>query len=107
LLAAAFAAALLSQAPIDPLVEALRRPALADRARLYVMELVRERPLAFARHAQDPDAELRLAIADSVGLAGEVRALPTVQAMLRDRDAQVARAAERAVARLTALRPKD
>ena len=104
LLAATFAAVLLSDAPLDPLAEALRRPKLADRARQYLIAVAPGRSAAFSRHAQDPDVQIRTGVADVLGLAGDTAALPIVEAMLRDRDPQVALAAERAVARLNALR---
>ena len=102
-LAGAFAAVLLSDAPLDRITEALRRPKLADRARHYLVAVARGRSAAFSRHAQDPDVQIRTGVADALGLAGDTAALPIVEKMLRDRDPQVARAAERAVARLSAL----
>jgi hypothetical protein len=47
--------------------------------------------------------QIRSGIADVLGLAGDVTALPIVEAMVRDRDPQVAMAAQRAVARLQAI----
>lgn len=102
--AASFAAVVLSDAPLDRVVEALRRPKLADRARRYLIEVARGRTASFTRHAQDPDVLIRAGVADVLGLAGDPAALPIVEAMQRDRDPQVALAAERAVARLNALR---
>jgi HEAT repeat protein len=104
LLAGAFSAVLLADAPLDSLAEALRRPKLADRARQYLISAAPGRTAAFSRHAQDPDVQIRAGIADVLGLAGDPAALPIVEAMLRDRDPQVALAAERAAARLNALR---
>jgi HEAT repeat protein len=104
LLAGTFAAVLLADAPLDPLAEALRRPKLADRAKQYLIEVAPGRSAAFSRYAQDPDVQIRTGVADVLGLAGDTAALPIVEAMLRDRDPHVALAAERAVARLNALR---
>jgi HEAT repeat protein len=103
LLAGTFASILLSDSQIDPLSEALRRPRLADQARHYLIEVAPGRTAAFRRHAQDPDVQIRSGIADVLGLAGDVAALPIVEAMVRDRDPQVAFAAQRAVARLQAI----
>ncbi len=46
LLAVAFASAMLSNAPADPIAEALIRPKLRDQAKQYVVELVRQRAAA-------------------------------------------------------------
>jgi hypothetical protein len=104
LLAGSFSAVLLSDAPLDPLVEALRKAKLATQARQYLVEVVGGRSSALARHSQDPDVLIRVGVADVLGLASDPAALPIVEAMQRDRDQQVALAAERAVARLSALR---
>jgi HEAT repeat protein len=103
LLAGTFASILLSDSQIDPLSEALRRPKLADQARHYLVEVAPGRTASFRRHAQDPDVQIRSGIADVLGLAGDVAALPIVEPMVRDRDSQVALAAQRAVARLQAI----
>lgn len=100
LLAGSFASVMLSNAPVDPVVEALVRPALRDRAWQYVVELAPGRTSVFTRHTQDPDERIRLDVADALGMAGDPAALPVVEPLLRDRDPQVALAAQRAVARL-------
>jgi HEAT repeat protein len=104
LLAGVFAAIVLGNRPIDPLAEGLRRPKQADQARRYLIEVAPGRSAAFARFIQDPDTAIRGGIADVLGLAGDLAALPLVESMLRDRDPQVVLAAERAVARLQAIR---
>jgi HEAT repeat protein len=104
LLAGTFASVVLSNSPIDPLAEGLRKPRLADQARRYLIEVAPGRSAAFARHAQDPDEQIRAGVADVLGIAGDVAALPIVESMVRDRDPQVALAAQRAVARLQTLR---
>lgn len=104
LLAASFSAVMLADESLDPLVGALRKPKLALQARQYLVEVVRGRSSALARHAQDPDVLIRVGVADVLGLAGDPAALPIVEGMQRDRDQQVALAAERAVARLNAIR---
>ncbi len=104
LLAGTFASVVLSSSPIDPLAEALRNPRLADQARRYLVAVAPGRAAAFARHAQDPDEQIRSGVADVLGIAGDLAGLPIVESMIRDRDPQVVRAAERAVARLQAIR---
>jgi len=103
-LAGSFAAVMLADATIDPLVEALRKPKLAAQARQYLIEAARGRSSAFMAHSQDPDAVIRAAIADILGQAGDLSALPIVEALRRSPEPQVALAAERAMARLNALR---
>jgi HEAT repeat protein len=104
LLAGNFAAIVLGNRPIDPLAEGLRRPRQADQARRYLIEVAPGRSGAFARFVQDPDVAIRAGVADVLGLAGDLAALPLVESLLRDRDPHVALAAERAVARLQAIR---
>ena len=47
---------------------------------------------------------LPIVIVIVLGIAGDLAGLPIVESMIRDRDPQVVRAAERAVARLQAIR---
>ena len=100
LLAGAFAAAMIASAPIDSITEALTRPRLRDQAKQYLVELAVGHPALLTRQAQDPDARMRADVADVLGLAGDPAALPLAESLVKDNDPQVARAAERAVARL-------
>ncbi|MEO8259603.1 MAG: HEAT repeat domain-containing protein [Acidobacteriota bacterium] len=104
LLAGTFASIVLGDRPIDALAEGLRRPRQAAQTRRYLIELAPGRTAAFGRFAQDPDAAIRAGVADVLGLAGDLAALPLVESLLRDRDPQVVLSAERAVARLQAIR---
>ncbi len=99
-LAVQFAAARLSGAPIEQLVEALGRPKLRDRAFAYLVELAPGQSAAFARFLQDPEGRVRADVADALGLAGDRTALPLLDSLQRDPDPQVVQAAARAVARL-------
>jgi HEAT repeat protein len=49
---------------------------------------------------QEPDANLREAVADVLGAIGDPSAIPPLEAATKDRDASVASAAKRALARL-------
>jgi HEAT repeat protein len=100
LLAAAFAAVLLSDAPVDPLAEALMKPRLHDQAKAYLVEIAPGRTASLSRQAQDPDARMRREIADVLGLAGDPAALALVEPMVKDGDTAVANAAAAAVGRL-------
>jgi HEAT repeat protein len=102
LLAATFAAVLLSTSSIDPIAEALSRPKLREQALQYLIELAPGRPTTFASLAKDPVARIRADVADVLGLSGAAAALPIVEPMRKDPDPQVVRSAERAVARLRA-----
>jgi HEAT repeat protein len=99
-LAGAFASTLLDGAPIDRLVEALMKPKLRDQAKQYLIELAPGRVAVFSKHLQDPDARIRLDVVDAIGLAGDPAGLRLIEPLLRDREPEVVRAAERAVARL-------
>src|SRR5262249_32657178 len=102
-LAGAFAAAMLANGSVDPIADALARSRLREQARQYLIELAPGRPTAFTKQLMDPDARIRLEIVDVLGLAGDPAALAVVEPLTQDRDAEVARAAERAVARLRAV----
>ena len=99
-LAGVYALALLANAPIDRLADALTRTRLHDQAKQYLVELIPGRTAAVASHLQDPDARLRLDVVQVLGQSGDPAALPLVEPLLKDRDPQVARAAVRAVAML-------
>jgi HEAT repeat protein len=99
-LTGAFASAMLSGAPPGPIAEALTKPKLRDQARQYLVELAPGRSSMFSQQLQDPDARIRMDVLDALALSGDVAALPLVERAITDRDPQVAKAAERAVARL-------
>jgi HEAT repeat protein len=100
LLAAAFATVMLSDAPVDPISEALARPRLRGQARDYVVTIATGHASRFARQLQDPDARVRTEVVDAIGLTDDPSALPVVEPLVTDRDGSVAHAAERAVVRL-------
>jgi len=100
-LTGAFASAMLSGAPLGPITEALTRPKLREQARQYLVELAPGRSSMFTQQLQDPDARIRIDVLDVLALGGDAAALPLVERAGTDRDPQVAKAAERAVARLS------
>jgi HEAT repeat protein len=109
-LAGNFAALLLASGGTDPvgllgpLVAALDRPRLRDQARGYLTEAAPGRAQLFARYLAEPDASARVDLLDVLGLGGDSAAIAVVDAASGDRDPRVARAAERALARLRQLR---
>jgi HEAT repeat protein len=102
LLAANFAAVIFSTGSIDAIADALAKPRLRQQAMRYLIELAPGRSRAFVGLAQDPVARVRADAADVLGLSGDAAALPILEPMIQDRDPQVVRSAERAVARLRA-----
>jgi HEAT repeat protein len=100
LLAAAFAAVMLSDAAVDPIGDALSRPRLRGQARDYIVTAARGHATRFTRQLQDPDARIRADVVDALGLTDDPAALPLVEPLVNDRDSRVAHAAERAVVRL-------
>ena len=100
ILAAAFATAVLEDGSIERIVDAVTKPRLRDRARGYIAEIASRRASSLGRHLVDPDDRIRLELVEALGLCGDRAALPLVEPLLQDRDLQVARAAERASARL-------
>ena len=99
-LAGSFASCMLSNASLNPIAEALTRPRLHDQAWQYLVELAPGRSSLFSQQLMDPDVKIRIDVLDALALGGDIAALPLVERALTDRDAQVVKAAERAVARL-------
>jgi HEAT repeat protein len=103
LLAGRFAAAMLGGASIDPIAEALARPKLHDQAKHYLIELAPGRTAALTPLLQDPISGVRIDAVDAIALGGDASGIPAVEPLSRDADPRVARAAERALARLRQL----
>jgi len=103
-LAGSFASVMLSDGPgggdMASIVEAVANPGLREQARWYLIEAAPGRTQAFTRFLQDPDPFIRTALMDALGSSGESAAIALVQPMASDKDVQVARAVERALARL-------
>jgi HEAT repeat protein len=99
-LAGAYASARLANQPIVRIADALTKDRLRTQARGYLIELLPGRVASVTGHVQDPNARVRLDVVELLGVSGDPAALPLVEQALKDRDPQVARAAERAVARL-------
>jgi len=101
-LAAAFASALLENGSVERIVDALTKPRLRDRARDYVEDIAARHAASLGPHLMDPDERIRLEIVEALGQAGGPAALPLVEPLVQDRDPKIARAADRAAARLRA-----
>ena len=100
MLAGAFALVRLGNASTDQVADSLSRPRLREQAKQYLIEVAPGRTSAFSRQLLDSDAQIRADVVDALGLAGDATAIAAVEPLMRDRDPLVARAAERAVARL-------
>ena len=85
---------------LDPIVEALAGTRLHDQAFWYLVEAAPGRASAFARFLKDPDPMVRADLVNALGLGDDVAALAVVEPLASDPDLEVARAVERAVARL-------
>jgi len=100
ILAERFAFVLLDNAPPDALFSGLAKNGTHDQAVRYLIELGPGRASSFAATARDPDAKRRADVAMILALSGDQLALPIVEPLTHDADPSVARAADRAVARL-------
>jgi len=100
LLAGHFAAALLSNGPVDELVGGLERSRLRRKALQYLEDVAPGRGNVLGPHVQDPDVTIRLDLIEVLGRSGDPQALSVVQRMQQDTEPAVARAAVRAAARL-------
>jgi HEAT repeat protein len=86
---------------IDGLALALGGSGLrAQRARDYLLELGRGIAADLYRYLNDPDAEVRGAVAEVLAQLGDTAALPRLQPLLNDPNAKVADRANRAIQRL-------
>jgi len=99
-LAGAFALVLLGNGPTDHVADLLGRPRMRDQAKRYLIEMAPGRTSGFAHQLLDSDPQIRIDTIDALGLAGDPKAITVLEPLTKDRDQQVARAAERAVARL-------
>jgi HEAT repeat protein len=106
MLAGAFALVRLGNGATDPVADLLSRPRLREQAKRYLIEIAPGRTSAFSRQLLDSDPQIRADVVDALGLAGDPAAIAAVEPLMSDRDPQVVRAAERAVARLRAVQGK-
>jgi HEAT repeat protein len=107
MLAGAFAVVVLGNGPTDRVADRLSKPKLREQAKAYLIEIAPGRTTMFAHQLLDSDPQIRLDIVDVLGLSGDPAAMAAVEPLVRDRDPQVAAAAERAVARLRRLPPNQ
>ncbi len=99
-LAMAFALQKLGRNYIPRLVESVDSEKLAPQVAGYLIELGPPVADSLVPHLKDPDATIRGNVALMLGAIGSERHVPAVEALARDRDRDVVRAAGRAVERI-------
>lgn len=99
-LAGAFARVLLGNGATDQVADSLGRPRQRDQAKRYLLEIAPGRTDTFAHQLLDSDPQIRIDTIDALGLAGDAAAVAVLEPLTKDRDPQVARAADRALSRL-------
>ena len=99
-LATAFALQKLGRNYAARIVDLMASPKVTAQGQEYLLELGPSMVPTLIPRLQDPDAEMREAVADVLGVIGDATTLPALDAATKDRDASVAAAAKRAVARL-------
>ncbi|MBI2833040.1 MAG: HEAT repeat domain-containing protein [Acidobacteria bacterium] len=99
-LAIAFALQKLGRGYLDRLVAALAEERSRDQARTYLVELGPAVVAQLQAHLANPDPEVRLGVADALGLIGSLSALQALEPARKDQERRVADAATRAVLRI-------
>jgi HEAT repeat protein len=89
----------------DSLVLCLPSRTLARRCRGYIIELGPAVLPELYPYLSDPDAEIRAALCDVLGVAGDAESITRLTPLLGDPSSKVADAANRAVERLKRTRP--
>jgi HEAT repeat protein len=101
-LASAFALQKLGRNYSARLIDLMSAPKVSAQGQEYLIELGPAIIPALLPRVQDPDADVREAIVDVLGVFGDASTLPVLQAATKDREASVAAAAKRAIARIRA-----
>lgn len=101
-LAAVFALQKLGRNYAARLVDMMSSSKVVPQAQEYLIELGPSMSSTLVPRLQEPDANVREAVADVLGAIGDASVIPSLEAATKDRDASVASAAKRAIARLRA-----
>ena len=99
-LAGLFAMVMLGKTPTDRVTDWLGKPTLRGQAKGYLIEIAPGRTGTFSHALLDGDPQIRADVCDVLGLAGDPAAIAVLEPLVQDREPQVSRAAERAIARL-------
>jgi HEAT repeat protein len=82
------------------IVDLMGNAKVIPQAQDYLIELGAAVLSAVTPRLQDPDPALREALADVLGVIGDASTVPALEAAAKDRDADVAASAKRAIARI-------
>jgi len=99
-LAAIFALQKLGRNFAARIVDLMSSEKVIAQAQDYLVELGPSMAPTLVPRLQEPDANVREAVADVLGAIGDASAVPALEAATKDRDPSVASAAKRALARL-------
>jgi HEAT repeat protein len=100
--AGAFALQKLGRNTVARLIDAMGNEKVTLQGQEYLVELGSPYSSLIAPRLQDPDAAVRTAIADVLGVIGDASTLAALDAATKDRDPEVMAAAKRAIARIQA-----
>jgi HEAT repeat protein len=101
-LAALFALQKLGRNTTGRIADMMGSPKLLTQGQDYLVEIGPSQVTTLVPRLQEPDADVREAMADVLGIIGDAAVIPPLQAALKDRDASVAAAAKRAIAKIQA-----
>lgn len=104
-LAAAFALQQLGRNYAGRLVDLMSSARVIPQAQEYLVELGPSMTATLLPRLQEPDTNVREAIADVLGAIGDASTVAALEAASKDRDASVASAARRAIARIESRTP--
>jgi HEAT repeat protein len=99
-LATAFALQKLGRQNVGRVVDLMASPKVIAQGQEYLVEIGAPAAVSLLPRLQDPDSDMREAMADVLGAIGDASAIPALEAAAKDRDASVASAAKRAIARI-------
>jgi HEAT repeat protein len=99
-LAAVFALQKLGRNYAARIVDLMSSEKVIPQAQEYLVELGTPLTVTLVARLQEPDPNVREAVADVLGVIGDASVVPALEAATKDRDASVASAAKRALARL-------
>jgi HEAT repeat protein len=88
------------QAKPDQLIGSLKDPALRPLALRYLLDVSPSMAPALAESLRNPDRDTRMLVADVLGFSRNPTVIPALDAATKDADADVARAALRAISRI-------